>query len=205
MKYRVTRFKSLEVALKELEPFIRNGRHLESGRPFKRFGGMLSREALSNWLLCAVFNLETGTERLTFTSDPVDGDGILHDTTTGETWRTEHVMVPKPPDEEPIHVEPLIVAAIEDKQGKGGASYASGKTLVVLLNVGGGVQWFPYKVAKGLPATDFAAIWVVGLHAVENGQYVYGVSELDAADGVAHTWLVRIANDFRSWQVHRVQ
>jgi hypothetical protein len=36
VKYQITRFKSLEAALKELEPFIRNGEHLHTGKPFKR-------------------------------------------------------------------------------------------------------------------------------------------------------------------------
>jgi hypothetical protein len=47
MKYPMTRFKSLKIALKEMEPFIRNGRHLATGRPFKQFGGMRSREVLA--------------------------------------------------------------------------------------------------------------------------------------------------------------
>jgi len=205
MKYPVRRFKSLKVALKELEPFIRNGKHLQAGRPFKRFGGMRSREVLANWLLCAVLAAEAGTERFTFTSDPVGGDGIIHDTTTGETWPTEHVMVPKVRSDEPPDVEALILKAIEDKQKKGGAAYASGKTLVVFSNAGNAARWFPNKVAKRLPATDFAAIWVVGLHLVEDGQYVYSVSESDACTGTAPTWLVRIAKDFDSWELQRFQ
>jgi hypothetical protein len=44
LKYAVKRFKNLKHALKELEPFIRNGKHLQYGRPFKRFGGMRSRD-----------------------------------------------------------------------------------------------------------------------------------------------------------------
>jgi hypothetical protein len=28
------------MGLEELEPFIRNGGHLQTGKPFKRFGGM---------------------------------------------------------------------------------------------------------------------------------------------------------------------
>ncbi len=46
MKHETKQFKSLIVALKELEPFVRNGKYLQSGRPFRNFGGMLSREAL---------------------------------------------------------------------------------------------------------------------------------------------------------------
>ncbi len=48
MKYSVTRFKSLTAALKELEPLIRNGEHLQTGKAFEQFGGMRSREMLAN-------------------------------------------------------------------------------------------------------------------------------------------------------------
>jgi hypothetical protein len=92
MKYPVRQFKSLEAALKELEPFIRNGAHLLRGKPFKNFGDMRSREALANWLLCVVVNVVNGG-KLTFCTDPVGGDGIIRDTATDETWPTEHVMV----------------------------------------------------------------------------------------------------------------
>jgi hypothetical protein len=51
MKYPTTSFKSPKLALKELEPLIRNGRHLATGRRFKEFGGMRSREILANWLI----------------------------------------------------------------------------------------------------------------------------------------------------------
>jgi hypothetical protein len=93
MKYPVTLFKSLAVALKEIEPFIRNGEHLLTGRPFKKFGRMLSREALANWLVCVAINAADGSE-LDFCSDPLGGDGIIRNVATGETWPTEHVMVP---------------------------------------------------------------------------------------------------------------
>jgi hypothetical protein len=80
----MTRFKSLKMALKELEPFIRNGRHLATGRPFKQFGGLLSREVLANWLLCVVINSTTQeTEQVTFSSDPIGGDGIIHHDASG--------------------------------------------------------------------------------------------------------------------------
>ena len=49
LRYPVTRFKSMKVALKEPEPFITDGAHLQSGRPFERMGGMRSREAVTNW------------------------------------------------------------------------------------------------------------------------------------------------------------
>ena len=99
VKYAVKKPKSLAVALKELEPFVRNGKHLRTGKPFKKFGDMRSREMLANWLLCAAVSAIDNRE-LTFTSDPVGGDGIICDPATGETWPTEHVMVPPLPQGE---------------------------------------------------------------------------------------------------------
>ena len=81
MKYPVRRFKSLAIALKEIEPFVRNGDHLQTGKPFKNFGDMRSRELLANWLLCAAINSVSGAS-LTFSSDPIGGDGIIIDATT---------------------------------------------------------------------------------------------------------------------------
>ena len=56
MKYHVRQFKSLAAALKEIEPFVRNGQHLQTGKPFEKFGGMRSREILANWLVRVATN-----------------------------------------------------------------------------------------------------------------------------------------------------
>jgi hypothetical protein len=205
MKYPVTRFKSLGVCLKELEHFIRNGNHLQTGKPFKRFGGMLSREVLANWLLCVVGNFARQNDHLTFSSDPLGGDGIICDTATEETWPTEHVLVWSGRGGEGADAEALILEAIRDKQNKGRAAYASGKTLLVFLNAGAGT-WFPNRVAKQMPVPlDFAAVWVMSLQGVEAGQYVYGVTLLDLSRGNAPAWRVRIAEDFHTWEVGEIQ
>jgi hypothetical protein len=204
MKYPVARFKSLAVALKELEPFIRNGKHLQTGKPFKKFGGMLSREVLANWLLCVAIN-STDNRELTFSSDPVGGDGIVFDSATGETWPTEHVMVPRLRPGETGDGEALILKAIEHKRSKGGAAYAAGKTLIVFLEAGAGI-WFPNKVARQLPdPLLFTAAWVVGLQGVVEGEYAYNVTSLDISEGDAPAVLVRVGKDFDTWRVKRVQ
>jgi hypothetical protein len=204
MKYPVTRFKSLAVALKELEPFIRNGEHLQTGRPFKKFGGMLSREVLANWLLCIAVNA-VDDRALTFSSDPVGGDGIISDTATGETWPTEHVLVPRLRPSQTADSEALILNAIEQKRSKGGAAYAGGKTLIIFLEAGAGA-WVPNKVARQLPdPLHFAAVWVVGLHGLEDGEYVYNVTHLDISGGDAPAMLVRVGKEFDAWTVKRVQ
>jgi hypothetical protein len=204
MRYPVTRFRSLAVALKELEPFIRDGNHLQTGRRFKKFGGMLSREILANWLLCVAIN-STDDRALTFCSDPVGGDGIICDTATGETWPTEHVMVPRLRPGQTADSGALILKVIEEKRSKGGAAYASGKTLIVFLEAGAGT-WFPNKVARQLPdPLLFAAVWVVGLHGLEDGEYIYNVVHLDISDGDAPALVVQVGKDFDTWTVKRVQ
>jgi hypothetical protein len=204
MKYPVTRFKSMEVALKEIEPFVRDGAHLQTGKPFKQLGGMRSREVLANWLLCATINAVDKRE-LVFSSDPIGSDGIVQDGATGQTWPTEHVLVPRQSACDGLDAKALILNAIEQKRAKGGAAYASGKTLVVLLDAGGG-EWFPNKLARELPSLlHFAAVWVVGLQKVEDGAYIYGVTLLDTSSGNAPTYLVRISNSFDSWEVTDIQ
>jgi hypothetical protein len=205
MKYPVKRFRSLRVALKELESFIRHPEHLQTGKPLKRFGGMLPRELLANWLLCVAVNSNLQAERLTFCSDPVGGDGVIYDTATEETYLTEHTVIPELIGGDAVDIAPLILKAIEQKRHKGGEAYASGKTLVV-FQTAKGQNWFPNKVAKQLPdPLYFDAVWVVGLQGVENGGYIYQVTRLDLRRGNAPAWRVRIGKDFDGWEVEPIQ
>lgn len=203
MKYPAKRFKSLEIALKELEPFIRNGEHLQTGKPFESFDGLRSREILANLMMCIAVNSNHEPGRLTFTSDPTGGDGVIHDTKTGETWPTEHVIVARQSGQPDI--EALILKAIAHKQEKGGKAYASGKTLVVFLNAASNMPWRPHRIAKQLPAElHFEAVWVVGLHGIEEGQYSYNVTRLDAARGTP-VWRITISKTFEGWTVEPIQ
>jgi hypothetical protein len=188
------------------EPFVRDPRHLQTGKPVKRFGNLRPRELLTNWLVCAAFNHECASpDRLTFTSDPTGGDGILLDTQTKETFPTEHVMVPAAPRGKTVDVDALVLAAIEAKNKKGGPAYGSGRTLIVFLNAGTG-SWSPNRVAKQLPnPLHFAVVWMVGLHHVNAGEYIYAVTQLTLENGTAPTFLIRIARQFNSWKMTRIQ
>jgi hypothetical protein len=195
LKQKVQHFKNLKLALKELQPFILNGAHLQTGKPFKKFGGLRSREILANWLLCVA----TGPDRLDFATDPQGGDGVIVDTLTGENWKTEHILIPK--NSEKTNIEDLISAAVLKKQKKGSKAYASDKTLVVFLNAGGGV-WLPSLAAQKLPSElDFEAVWVVSLQGVVDGTYTYAVIRLDLSQGHPPVWKVHINPDFCSWRV----
>lgn len=207
MKYSVIRFKSLKICIKELEPFIRNGEHLQTGKPFKRFNNLRSREILANWLLCVAINLEEQFDRLTFCSDPQGGDGIIYDNTAKKAWPTEHILVPRgktqQDDNKLQDIASLVLKAVEKKQNKGGVTYASGKTLIVFLNANGG-EWYPNKVARKLPKKlDFNGVWVVGLQTVIQEEYIYNVTRLDIKE--CPIWQVCIAKNFEDWKVKRIQ
>src|SRR5438045_7712448 len=113
MKYRVIRFRSLKDALKELERFVRNGEHLQTGRPLARFSGLRSREILANWLICVALNFTNEEGRFTFSSDPLGGGGIICDTVTETTWPTEHVLVSRIGGGKVADIETLILKTIE--------------------------------------------------------------------------------------------
>lgn len=204
MKYPVTRFKSMKIALKEIESFIRNGLLLQNGKPLKKFGGMLPREVVANWLLCACLSALENLE-LIFCSDATGGDGIIQDNITGRTWSTEHIFVPKQSLTSGIRAEQLILQAIDKKQKKGGLAYASGKILIVFLGIEGG-EWFPNTVARKLPnPLLFNQVWVITLHIVKDGEYEYGVTLLDVSGGNTPIYRLRINKDFNSWDVRRTQ
>lgn len=195
----------MAVALRELEEIIKSPVLLETGKPLKRFGDARPRELVANWMICAVANAEEGPgERMAFHSDPIGGDGIIVESKTGESWPTEHVLVPMPRMASVPDVETSIIKAVSDKQQKGGAAYATGKTLVVFLNSGGG-EWKPTRVTRNLPVHDFGAVWVTGLHSAVDGEYVFGVANLHLEIGHAPSWTVHIAKDFGFWIVNRVQ
>jgi hypothetical protein len=190
--------------LKSLEPFM--GREsLYTGREFEGCGNLRAREILVNLLLCAVGDYLTNTAgRFSIKESPSGGDGLIVDYGTGDELIMEHILIPSFKDPEK-DAATLILEAINSKQNKGGKAYASGKTLVVLLDARRG-QWFPNEAAKRLPEKiDFEAVWVVSLQKVEEGEYVYGVSRLDLRQGNPPIWTVRINKDFNWWKVEPIQ
>lgn len=205
MKYRVKRFKSPQMCLTELKPFVLNGQHLLTGKPFNNLNGMRSREALANWLICVTLNFSWQEERFTFSSDPAGGDGVIFDSTTKDTYPTEHVIALRRPDDVGMSAEDLIHRAVLQKQEKGGKAYSSGKYLAIFLECDGS-EWFPNRAARGLPQElGFGAVWVVGLYHAKGSKYIYSVTSLDLNGGDAPTCLVHIDWDSDSWRVVPVQ
>lgn len=202
MRYSGKTFKSMKICLKELEKFIRDGNHLETGKPFQRFDGLRSREVLGNWLVCAALNFEQKSERLRICTDPQGGDGVIYDTKQKILEYMEHILVSQN-NRTTKNTETLILEHIDKKRSKGGKAYASGKSLVVFLNKKG-ENWTPNKIAKKLPIDlYFNGVWVVGLQGIINKKYIYNVVKLDVSG--CPIWQIYINKSFDSWKIKRIQ
>lgn len=200
MKHPVTTFVSMNAALKELEKFIRDGNHLETGKPFKSFGNLRSRELFGNWLICAAVNSDYQSERMRICSDPNGGDGVIYDRDEKKATSMEHVLVSKN-NNVVKDIEDLIIDQINMKRNKGGKAYATGKSLVVFLNRNG-KGWIPRNVLNKLPNDlYFDDVWIVGLHGIVNQEYLYNVVLLDKSG--CPMWKVKISSNFESWSVKR--
>jgi hypothetical protein len=162
-RWTARQYKSMDAALRPIRAFLRDPELLRDGEPLKYFGGMLPREFLGNWLICAASYAADPDSRLHFTTDPTGGDGLLYNTTTKQPYPTEHVVVPRVTDDgENRATEELIAAGVAHKLSKG-REYARGMNLIVLIDgYQHRVEWNTGTAAQLLPPNDFASIWVAG-------------------------------------------
>lgn len=191
------------MVLKDLEPHVKAPHFLRRGRAFGNFG-VLPRELLANLLICFAGNFQDPKNRLTVCTDPLGGDGLIFNQNHGGYMSTEHVFVPAPKDGDTQSVESKILAAVAHKNKKG-TQYASGKDLVIFSEANG--MWHPNRTARRLIAShSFENVWVVHLENPNGQEYSYCVVWLEVSQGnAAPAWRVRIANDFKSHAVERIQ
>ncbi|MFA7191760.1 MAG: hypothetical protein WC089_00460 [Candidatus Paceibacterota bacterium] len=127
---KINLIKDFKIALKDMEPYVKNPDYLIKGREFSNFS-LRPREAWANWLLCVVLRKLHG-DNITFAEDP-NGDGFIVDKNTEEMIQTEHVSALENPLNPQPKGENRIIDAINLKIIKGPA-YATGKWLVVFFD-----------------------------------------------------------------------
>lgn len=201
MKQNVTIIKDLKIVLKDMEPWVKNALVLYGGKKPGNFG-LLPREILGNWLMCAVGNALNSKAAWTFCDGP-DRDGILIDRNTDSQMATEHVFVPKFQKQSQKTAEDLIIDAITHKQAKGKA-YAEGMHLIVFCDGIGG-PWHPNRVGKAIAGThDFASVWAVGLDRTEGeDKFFYWVAKFENG----HCPVAQVEINFKEvrWLVRKIQ
>lgn len=191
--------KDLKIALKDLEPMVKDSRFLRVGKKIENFN-LLPREAWANWLLCAVLR-DYFQRDITF-MEHEGYDGVIFDRDTGMWFLTEHVSALQVPTKEAsIKGEARIINAIE-KKIKRGTDYAKEKRLIVFIE--DAEVWYPNKVGRHIDGKhSFDAVYCIGLVSVDHTAYVYSVTQFNAVH--SPTWEVKINSDFIDYSVRQLQ
>lgn len=192
---------NLKIALKDMEPYVKNPQFLTQGKRFINFD-MLVREAWANLLLCIVLNKITN-DNYTFQENP-NGDGIILNKVDQTQFLVEHVCAMDFPAGRKLPSgEDRIIWAIDHKINRG-ENYAEGKSLVVFFD---GAGWFRRdKIRKNIKGRhNFKVIFIVGLLDVVNG-YSYIITEFrDSYGDKSITHKVSINEDFTDWFVEQIK
>lgn len=192
--------KDFKIALKDLEPYIKNPNFLVKGREFTNFS-LRPREAWANWLLCAVLRKLQG-DHITFAEDP-DGDGFIVVKTTGEVIPTEHVSALENPLNPLSKGEERVINAINQKIDRG-QDYAEGKWLVVFFDGAG--EFYRNKIRENIKGRhNFGAVYCIGLLTSDENGYSYSVTEFkDSSGDKSITFKIDINIDFTNWNISQV-
>lgn len=192
--------KDFKVALKDMEPYVKNPAFLLKGREFTNFS-LRPREAWANWLLCVVLRKLHG-EDLTFAEDP-SGDGFIVNKKTEEIIPTEHVSALENPFNELPKGEDRVINAVNFKIEKG-SEYAEGKWLVVFFDGAG--EFYRNKIRESIKGRhNFGAVYCIGLLTSDDSGYSYIVTEFKESSGdKSVTFKIEINIDFTDWIISQV-
>ncbi len=196
----IKQIKDFKIALKDMEPYIKNPSFLIKGREFTNFS-LRPREAWANWLLCVVLQKLHG-ENITFAED-IKGDGFIVDKNTGEFIPTEHVSALENPFNKLSKGEDRVINAINQKIEKG-SDYAKGKWLVVFFDGAG--EFYRNKIRENIKGRhNFGAVYCIGLLNSGDDGYQYSVTEFRESSGdKSITFKVEINLDFTDWKISQI-
>lgn len=190
--------KDFKIALKDLEPLVKDPRFLWKGRELGNFS-LRPREVWGNWLVCVVLRKIHGRD-ITFMDDD-NGDGFIVDKEKGVIVQTEHVCALEIPEGKKWPTgENRVIDAINLKIGKG-SEYAAGKVLIVFFDGAG--RFYRNKIRESIYGKhNFEAVFCVGLLESNDDSYSYAVTEFRNSFGdKSRTFEVSINKDFNYWTV----
>lgn len=187
----------LRIALKDMEPYVKESTYLTQGKRFLNFD-MLVREAWANLLICAVMEKVTG-EHYTFQES--DGDGIIGSKATKIGNIVEHVCAMDfPAGRQLPKGEERVLWAIQHKTARG-PEYAKGKILVVFFDGAG--MFVRSKIRESIYGKhNFESVVCVGLLTVDNSGYEYILTDYcDEYGNESISFRIKIPMDFSGWTI----
>lgn len=197
MEKELKQIKDLKIALKDMEPYVKNPTFLTQGKRFSNFN-MLIREAWANLLICAVMEKITG-ERYTFQES--DGDGIIGNIDRKTSHIVEHVCAMDfPAGTRPPEGEERVLWAIKHKTERG-AEYARNKILVVFFDGAG--LFVRSKIRESIFGKHkFKSVICIGLLTEDDTGYEYILTEYrDEYGNKSISYRIKIPMDFSGWAI----
>jgi hypothetical protein len=196
----IKQIKDFKIALKDMEPYVKNPNFLIKGREFTNFS-LRPREAWANWLLCVVLRKLHG-ENITFAED-TRGDGFIVIKNTGEIIPTEHVSALENPLNQLPKGESRVINAINQKIDRG-TEYAKGKWLIVFFDGAG--EFYRNKIRENIKGRhNFGAVYCIGLLNSSDEGYQYSVTEFRESSGdKSITFKIEINPDFTDWKISQI-
>lgn len=193
--------KDFKIALKDLEPLVKDPRFLWRGRDLSNFS-LRPREVWANWLICVVLRKIHNAD-ITFMDDD-KGDGFIVDKEKSFMMQTEHVCALDIPEAKKLPSgEQRVINAINLKIEKGD-DYARGKLLVVFFDGAG--NYYRNKIRENIFGRhNFESVFCVGLLTSGDNGYSYAITEFnDSFGNNSRTFRVDINNDFTDWKVTQI-
>lgn len=193
--------KNLNIAMKDLEPYVKNPKFLTQGVRLQNFN-MLVREAWANILLCTVLRKITGHD-YTF-QEEMNGDGIIFNNTDSTSFGVEHVCAMDYPAGRKLpQGDARIIWAIDHKIARG-ADYAKDKALVVFFDGAG--MFTRQNIRENICGRHgFKAVFIIGLLEVVDSKYSYLVTEFrDSFGDKSLSHRVEIDKDFKGWAITQI-
>jgi hypothetical protein len=192
--------KDFKIALKDMEPYVKNPNYLIKGREFSNFS-LRPREAWANLLLCIVLRKLYG-DALTFAEDPA-GDGFVVNLITDEVIPTEHVSALENPLNPLPKGESRVINAINSKIERG-PEYAEGKWLVVFFD--GAERFYRNKIREAVKERhNFGSIFCIGLLTSDENGYTYIITEFKESSGdKSASFKVEINPNFTDWKITQI-
>jgi hypothetical protein len=196
---KVTLIKSLKEVLPAVEAICKSTEELLRGKRMVKFKGMLPREFLVNWIYCAAANAANPKKDFTFTTDPIDGDGIVLERKYNAIKPTQHVLVYT--HDEKAQEKPLddkIIEKINEKICDGDKN--NRKFIFVYCYDAG--AWDPQIVMQGIPPEHpLHGVGVVEREQGDESGYIYRLTEIDTWKKITTIRKISFDFNFSNWSV----
>lgn len=200
MRWKINIVKNLNDYLEiVVQGILKTPTRLRTGRRLKNIG-LLPREVVGLFLVCAVGREIAPSENWTLSSDPDQRDGIIvcqSGSRKGEAFATEQVYIPP---HFSGNLTDLVLSEIARKSSKG-KEYGRDRHLIIFCDKHGLLD---HQQIKKEVATNevFYSYWLIGRASREGWSY-FVFSPKTVSDPVM-AYKVVIGKDFRGWEVKRL-